>query len=124
MHPKSVWVTTANAAPQLPQLDRDIQTDIAIIGGGYTGLSAAHHLARAGVACVVLEANDVGWGGSGRNGGMAVLRYKTSWASLARELGDARAKFMHQLLLNAIDLLESAVHEYQIECGFSRCGHI
>jgi len=76
-HPQSVWLTTANPAPRLPQLERDDQTDVAIIGAGYTGLSAAHHLARAGVACIVLEANDVGWGGSGRNGGMAVLRYKT-----------------------------------------------
>jgi glycine/D-amino acid oxidase-like deaminating enzyme len=123
-HPQSVWITTAQPAPQLPKLDRDVQTDVAIIGAGYTGLSAAHHLAQAGVACVVLEANDVGWGGSGRNGGMAVLRYKTPWAALARDLGDERARYLHRLLLSALDLLEAAVAEYRIECGFSRCGHI
>jgi gamma-glutamylputrescine oxidase len=123
-HPSSVWVTTAHPALQLPRLERDLQTDIAIIGAGYTGLSAAHHLSRAGVSCVVLEANHVGWGGSGRNGGMAVLRYKTSWAALARDLGDERTRYLHRLLLSAIDLLEAAVAEYHIDCAFSRCGHI
>jgi glycine/D-amino acid oxidase-like deaminating enzyme len=72
----------------------------------------------------VLEANDIGWGASGRNGGMAVLRYKTSWGALARELGDERTRALHRLLLEAIDLLESVVAEYSIDCGFSRCGHI
>ena len=123
-HPNSVWLTTAHPALELPKLESDLQTDVAIIGAGYTGLSAAHHLSRAGVACVVLEANDVGWGGSGRNGGMAVLRYKTSWGALARDLGDERTGYLHRLLLSAIDLLEAAVSEYRIDCGFSRCGHI
>jgi glycine/D-amino acid oxidase-like deaminating enzyme len=72
----------------------------------------------------VLEANDIGWGASGRNGGMAVLRYKTSWGALARDLGDERTRALHRLLLEAIDLLEGVVGEYGIECGFSRCGHI
>jgi gamma-glutamylputrescine oxidase len=123
-HPNSLWLATANPAPEYPPLQGDYQTDVAIVGGGYTGLIAAHHLGRAGVSCAVLEANDVGWGASGRNGGMAVLRYKTSWAALARELGDERTRACHQLLLEAIDLLEGVVAEYAIDCGFSRCGHI
>lgn len=124
MHPPSVWATTANPAPQLPALDRDIQTDVAIIGAGYTGLAAARHLAREGVACAVLEANDIGWGASGRNGGMAVLRYKKPWSVLARELGRERTRHLYRLLHQALDLLEQTVEEFQIDCGFSRCGHI
>lgn len=123
-HPNSLWLTTANPAPKVSSLGRDIQTDVAIIGAGYTGLIAAHHLARAGVACVVLEANDVGWGASGRNGGMAVLRYKTAWSELARKFGSERTRDLHRLLLGAIDLLEAVVQEYRIDCGFSRCGHV
>jgi glycine/D-amino acid oxidase-like deaminating enzyme len=123
-HPKSLWLATANRAPEYPRLEGDLQTDVAVIGGGYTGLIAAHHLARTGVDCVVLEANDVGWGGSGRNGGMAVLRYKTSWGALARELGDERTRALHRLLLESIDSLESVVSEYAIDCDFSRCGHL
>ena len=123
-HPPSVWLTTANPAPELAQLERDLQTDVAIVGAGYTGLAAAHHLSRAGVDCVVLEANDVGWGASGRNGGMAVLRYKTAWSVLARKLGRERTRNARRLLHQALDLLEETVAEYRIECGFARYGHI
>jgi gamma-glutamylputrescine oxidase len=123
-HAPSVWLTTANPAPQLPQLDHDLQTDVAIIGAGYTGLAAAHHLCRAGVACAILEANDVGWGASGRNGGMAVLRYKKSWATLARTLGRERTRHLHHLVHQAVDLLEQTVEEYRIDCAFTRYGHI
>jgi gamma-glutamylputrescine oxidase len=124
MHPPSVWATTAKPAPALPKLDRDLQTDVAIIGAGYTGLAAARHLAREGVACTVLEANDVGWGASGRNGGMAVLRYKKPWSVLARELGRERTRHLYRLLHQALDLLEQTVDEFSIDCGFSRCGHL
>ena len=123
-HPRSLWATTANPAPQVPALETDLQTDFAIVGGGYTGLAAAHRLSRAGAACAVLEANDVGWGASGRNGGMAVLRYKKPWSTLARELGRERTRHLYRLLHQALDLLEQTVGEYAIDCGFSRCGHI
>lgn len=123
-HAPSVWLATANPTPDLPRLGRDLYTDVAIIGGGFTGLVAAHHLSRAGVACAVLEANDAGWGASGRNGGMAVLRYKTPWAELAKRIGNERARWLHALLLEALDLLEETVGEYHIACDFERCGHI
>ncbi|MCW5604815.1 MAG: FAD-dependent oxidoreductase [Burkholderiales bacterium] len=123
-HPLSIWATTAHPAQAFPPLSGDLQTDVAVIGGGFTGLAAAHHLARAGVACAVLEAHDVGWGASGRNGGMAVLRYKTPWAKLARLRGEDVARRLHRLLLDAVDTLEATVQELQIDCGFARYGHI
>jgi glycine/D-amino acid oxidase-like deaminating enzyme len=70
---ESLWSATAAPAPAFPGPDGDIQAEVAIIGGGYTGLSAALHLARDhGVRAVVMEANAVGWGASGRNGGFCV----------------------------------------------------
>ncbi len=84
-HPDSLWQATAPPAPSLPELGSDIETEVAaIIGSGYTGLAAARHLLRAAVSCVVVEANDVGWGGSGRNGGFAVPRFKKGFAALDR----------------------------------------
>jgi glycine/D-amino acid oxidase-like deaminating enzyme len=119
-----VWAATARPAPPLAALERDLQAEVVIAGAGFTGLAAAHHLARAGIACAVLEAHDVGWGASGRNGGMAVLRYKTPWAALARRHGEAVARRLHRLLLEAVDTLEQTVAERGIACGFARCGHI
>ena len=69
----SFWAATANPHPALPQLEHDIETDVAIVGGGFTGLTTAHYLARSGIESVVLEANDAGWGASGRNCAGVVL---------------------------------------------------
>jgi glycine/D-amino acid oxidase-like deaminating enzyme len=123
-HPASVWLSSAHPAQVHPGLQGDLNTEVAIVGGGFTGLSAAWHLRKAGVDCVLLEARDIGWGASGRNGGMAVLRYKKSWAALAREHGEDTARQLHRLLLAALDTLEAIVAEAGIACDFSRCGHI
>ncbi|MEJ0067797.1 MAG: FAD-dependent oxidoreductase [Pseudomonadota bacterium] len=85
--PPSYWEFSANARPALAPPAGDASHDVAIIGGGFTGLSAAHHLTQAGIGCVVLEANRVGWGASGRNGGMAVTRFKKGWSALAAAYG-------------------------------------
>ena len=120
----SFWAATANPHPDLDSLTQDIDTDVAIVGGGYTGLTVAHYLQRSGTSCVVLEANDAGWGASGRNGGMAVLRYKSGWAGLTQQAGLDTAQSMFRLLHDGIDSLEATIAEYGIDCGFSRCGHV
>jgi len=120
----SFWAATANPHPDLARLTSDIDTDVAIVGGGYTGLTTAHYLQRSGIDCVVLEANDAGWGASGRNGGMAVLRYKSGWANLAEQVGLDTAQHMFRILHDAIDSLETTIGEYSIDCGFGRSGHL
>ncbi|RPI46142.1 MAG: FAD-binding oxidoreductase, partial [Betaproteobacteria bacterium] len=120
----SFWAATANAHPELLRLASDLDTDVAIVGGGFTGLTTAHYLNRSGIDCVVLEANDAGWGASGRNGGMAVLRYKSGWAALAAQVGLDTAQHMFRVLHDGIDSLEATIAEYGIDCGFSRCGHV
>ena len=120
----SFWTATANSHPALDRLTEDIETDVAIVGGGFTGLTTAHYLQKSGIACVVLEANDAGWGASGRNGGMAVLRYKSGWSSLAQRVGLDTAQRMFRMLHDGIDSLEATIAEHGIDCGFDRCGHI
>ena len=65
----SLWSATANSSPDCPELRADVEADVAIIGAGFTGLSAALHLLQLGRRVVVLEAHTPGWGASGRNGG-------------------------------------------------------
>ena len=68
-YPASYYAATAAPLSPLPMLSEKISADVCVIGAGYTGLSAALHLAKAGRRVVVLEAHRVGWGASGRNGG-------------------------------------------------------
>src|SRR4051812_26838504 len=70
--PPSLWAATAPAGPILPALDGDQTTDAVIIGAGFTGLSTAIHLREAGVAVIVIEAAEPGWGASGRNNGQVI----------------------------------------------------
>ncbi len=67
--PDSLWAKTANETADISPLAGDVKVDVAIIGAGFTGLRAALVLAEAGVRVVVMEAGEVGWGASGRNGG-------------------------------------------------------
>jgi glycine/D-amino acid oxidase-like deaminating enzyme len=123
-HAPSVWEATAPPPPPLGALDKDLHVDCAVVGGGYTGLNAALHLSRRGAQTCVLEANDAGWGASGRNGGMAVLRYKLGWSALARKYGHEETRLLYRLIREAVDLLESNVDGLGLDGGFARYGHL
>ena len=123
-HPDSYWAATAGPGPAFPTIDRDLQTDVVIVGGGFTGLSAAYHLRKLGRACVVLEANAIGWGASGRNGGMAVPRYKLTFPAIEARYGLNCALDFHRAAHSALDTLEGIISDCAIDCGFSRCGHL
>jgi glycine/D-amino acid oxidase-like deaminating enzyme len=120
----SAWAESAMPAPALPQLHQDVSVEVAVIGAGFAGMNAAWELARRGVDCLVLDANDAGWGASGRNGGMAVLRYKKFWSALAAEFGNEATVSMHRWIQEGLDTLEENVQELGIECSFRRSGHI
>ncbi len=105
------------AAAALPSI-----TDVAIIGGGYTGLAAARELARRGTDVTVLERHHLGWGASSRNGGFVLQGYKPEVENLARMVGGERAKRMFHLTLDAMRLVERLIAEEHIDCDFSRCG--
>ncbi len=97
-------------------------TDVAIIGGGYTGLAAARQLARRGADVTVLEQHHLGWGASSRNGGFVLQGFKPGMEELSRMVGSVRAKRMFHLTLDAMRLLERLISEEGIACDFSHCG--
>ena len=97
---------------------------VAIIGGGYTGLSAARTLAKMGVNVAVLEANTIGWGASSRNGGMVLTGLKLGMQSVMKKYGREIAKKLFQCSLEAIETVEQIVREENIDCGFRRYGHL
>ena len=99
-------------------------TDVAIVGGGYTGLSAARVLARHGATVTVLERHRVGWGASGRNGGFVLPGYQPEAECLTRRYGVARARALFAASTEAIGFLERLVAEESIDCEFRRGGAV
>ena len=116
VYPDSWYHHSANQHESYPQLQDDINADVCIIGGGYTGLSTALHLAKSGISCVLLEANRVGWGASGRNGGQVGSGFNKSQQWLEKQLGNAAATALWELSLESVRLVEQLVTDNKIDC--------
>jgi glycine/D-amino acid oxidase-like deaminating enzyme len=100
------------------------EVDVAIVGGGYTGLNAARVIARNGGSVAVLEQETIGWGASSRNGGMTTTGLKAAAKVVNERYGKQMGRDFWQASLDAIDLVEEIVHEEQIDCDFERRGHV
>src|SRR5215475_4778061 len=100
------------------------RVDVAILGAGFTGLSAARTLAKHGAKIAVLEAQTVGWGASSRNGGMVLTGLKLTATDLISRYGKEVAKRMFAASLDAISTVEQVVADERIDCNFSRSGHL
>lgn len=117
------WLSTSSMPPATAG-NLPAQADVGIIGAGFTGLSAARALAKKGVNVAVLEGNTIGWGASSRNGGMVLTGLKLSAETLAKRYGMELTRRMYASSLESIDLVEQIVRDENIDCSFSRCGHL
>jgi len=110
------WWDETIAAPDWPVLHGDMDADVAIIGGGFTGISAALHLAQSGASVVVLEAEFPGWGASGRNGGFCCLGgSKLSGASMRRRFGYQAAEIYEAGEAVAVSLVRDLLDTFDIQ---------
>ncbi|WP_162006395.1 NAD(P)/FAD-dependent oxidoreductase [Bradyrhizobium betae] len=121
----SLWEATAEPARDFPVLSGEHQADVVIIGAGYTGLSAAHHVAKDGLAPIVLEANRPGWGASGRNGGVITAKFRLSFREIDAAHGRAMAKRMYEIAHESTDIVEELVSEFGItSANLTRTGQV
>jgi glycine/D-amino acid oxidase-like deaminating enzyme len=118
------WLDTAPQGPDRSRTEVGGQADVAVVGAGLTGLSAALHLARNGATVQVLERETVGWGASGRNGGMATTGMSIGYGEAADRYGFAAATAYFQAYDDAIDTVEKLVGEEGIDCDFARSGKL
>ena len=126
-YPPSYWTATAGDTHEDDgALSGSVDADVAIIGGGYTGLSCAYHLARDfGIRAIVLEANRPGWGCSGRNGGFARAAIgRHSFAKLIELHGIEVARRIFAQALDALDSLRTLIRDGPIACDALEAGHL
>lgn len=115
-YPDSWYAATAPLAPPRAPLKGDIHTDVCVVGAGYTGLSAALHLAEAGLSVVVVDAQRVGFGASGRNGGQLGAGQRKEQPELEAKFGKDTARHLWDLGLEATALVKSLVEKHNIDC--------
>ncbi len=123
--PLSLWRETAAPAAPVTPLSGRVDADVVIVGGGYTGLSAALRAIERGLKPVVLEASEIGFGASGRNGGVVSTKYRVSLSDMARHHGVDTAKRMNRLGHDAMDCVERYVEAFEIRtAGFAKVGNL
>ncbi|MFV3092360.1 NAD(P)/FAD-dependent oxidoreductase [Pseudomonas sp. GW6] len=110
------WYAASSQPTAYPELSQDLDCDICIVGGGVTGVSAALHLAERGLRVVLLEANEIGWAASGRNGGMLTAYADLDPAPLDKALGSEHAARYWQLADRAQENLHELVARHGIDC--------
>jgi len=112
----SYYVQSAAPAPDLPLLSGQVEADVCVIGGGIAGCSTALHLAERGYRVVLLEAQRIGFGASGRSGGQAIAGYACGQHKLEQQVGFENARRMWDISVEGLRLIRERVERHAIDC--------
>lgn len=115
-HTDSWYAASASPHRRFPALQGEVESDVCVVGGGYTGLSTALHLRKLGFSVTLLEAQRIGWGASGRNGGHVGTGQRADQTSLEKWVGPGAAKDLWRLGLEAVELVCNLISEFYIKC--------
>src|SRR5690349_3625780 len=121
---RSYYAASAHAFEPALALAGEVETDVVVIGGGYTGLHAALNAAACGFSVVLLEARRIGWGASGRNGGQMIPGWRKGAAELVKRFGEGDAKALFDMALEARTLTLNAIAKHNIDCALATSGHL
>ncbi len=119
----SYYAATVVRGASYPVLDETVDCDVAVVGGGLAGLSAALDLAQRGFSVRLLEAREIGFGASGRNGGQAIHGLACDQDVIEAQLGAADARRVWDMTIEALDLLQGRIRKYRIDCDW-RSGYL
>ena len=116
-HASSYYAATANDHTEYPALQEDITVDVCVVGGGFSGVATALTLAERGLSVALLEANKIGWGASGRNGGQLLAGWSGE-SALIKQVGEDAEKFLWRTRYRGNDIAEERMEKYQIQCDY------
>jgi glycine/D-amino acid oxidase-like deaminating enzyme len=120
--PDSYWAATAATGPPVADFDGSEKAETVVIGAGYTGLSAALHLAEQGRSVLVLDAHEPGWGASGRNNGQVVAALKHEPHEIEQRFGQERGRALIRAIGDGPDLVLGLIARHRIDCAARRSG--
>ena len=118
-HAPSYYPASANRQLSLPVLQGEEQADVCIIGGGFTGLNTAIELAQKGMSVVLLEAHQIGWGASGRNGGQIIRGVGHDVDQFEKQIGAEGVRNLRLMGIEAVDIVKRRVTEFSIDCDLT-----
>ncbi|MEN0106102.1 MAG: FAD-dependent oxidoreductase, partial [Pseudomonas sp.] len=122
----SYYTATLNEETSYPRLEGEVRVDVAIIGGGFTGVSTALELAERGLKVAIIEAKKIGWGATGRNGGQVTGSLSGDEAmrkQMRAKLGDDVDDFIWNLRWRGHEIIKKRVEKYNIQCDLKH-GHL
>src|SRR5438105_10319039 len=124
-HERSLWSSTVRkAALATEPFTGDSRVDLAVIGGGITGCSAALSAAESGASVILLEAKTIGWGASGRNGGQVIPGLKYDPSEMSAKYGAAAGRKLTEAVGNAADVVFDRIAKHGIDYDPKRSGWI
>jgi glycine/D-amino acid oxidase-like deaminating enzyme len=121
---QTLWFATADPAPAMPELEEIVAADVCVVGAGYSGMTTALELAKKGVSVALVEAQEPGFGGSGRNAGHCTPTFTHySLPHLRKMLGEPWAERLIQRQTRANDRVSAMIRDYQINCEWQQNGY-
>lgn len=118
-HPKSYYVASRNKLLNLPALQQEIHTDICVIGGGFSGINTAIELKQLGYEVALLEAHQIGWGASGRNGGQLIRGIGHGLEAFRQQIGNDGIREIEKMGVDAVQIVHQRIQDHQIDCDLT-----
>jgi glycine/D-amino acid oxidase-like deaminating enzyme len=115
-HTPSWYAATANKDSDYPALDRTVEAEVAVVGGGFSGVNTALELAERGYDVVLLEANRLAWGASGRNGGQIIGGLGHNADKFRKTIGDEGVRTLYEMGIEGVEIIRERVARYAIDC--------
>ncbi|KPA89969.1 NAD(P)/FAD-dependent oxidoreductase [Pseudomonas asplenii] len=118
-HTASYYAASSHPQPEYPPLQGEVQADVCVVGGGFSGLNTAIELAERGLAVVLLEARRIGWGASGRNGGQLIRGVGHGLEQFAPVIGQDGVHRLKLLGLEAVEIVRQRIERFRIDCDLT-----